>query len=52
MVVVMCTPPAVRMWSIEMAVLYRLNLTANRAPGEKVHRLLKFIVDTLVLTIT
>lgn len=29
MVVVMCTPPPVRMWSLELAILYRLNLTES-----------------------
>jgi hypothetical protein len=29
LVVLMCTPPPVRMWSLEAAILYRLNLTES-----------------------
>lgn len=35
-VIVMCTPPPTRLWSLEAAVLYRLNLTANLSPGASI----------------
>jgi hypothetical protein len=36
LVVVMCTPPPVRLWSLETAILYRLNSTANLQPGASI----------------
>ena len=33
LVVVMCTPPPVLMWSLETAILYRMNRTASHTPG-------------------
>ena len=35
-VVVMCSPPPTRMWSLEAAILYRLNLTDNPQPGASI----------------
>lgn len=35
-VVMMCTPPEVRMWSLEAAVLYRLNFTTSPKPGASI----------------
>jgi hypothetical protein len=36
LVVVMCTPPPVLLWTLETAILYRLNLTANHQPGASI----------------
>lgn len=37
LVVVMCTPPPAKMWSLEAAVLYRLNITINNLqPGASI----------------
>lgn len=36
LVVLMCSPPPVRLWSLEAAILYRLNLLANKQPGASI----------------